>query len=444
MAMVLLGMILRLLPLILNWNHVTIFMENDSWGYHNIGANLALGRGYSQLRQSPYEPDVYRPPGYPVIIAIVYGLVGEIPQAVIVLQIVFSVATIPLTFLAGRLVSDVRTGLWAALLLAIDPLSITYANLLLTEAFSALAVTSIFLLLACYWRDQGLMQLWLGALLMSAAIIVHPVMLLAPALFLVLPICAKSLRTRRALFMSLSACLIAWTPASLWILRNARVADYPDISCVTAVNVLKYKAAGVRAELRGTSREVERDRLVEELERSAAPGASRGDIWQSWKGKGWEVIRNHPIIYAKLHLHGMLIELFGPGRDGLARFLYGSDNVLDESGDVSDELIHRAVTAQSTMALDGVRWGALTIQILVFALQAMGTVLLVVRRRFGALAALWLPAIYVLALSGGPESFCRFRVSYMPLLCIVASFGITGMLSTGTRSRAALCNAFRG
>lgn len=63
-----LGAALRVTPLILNWCHPNIFMQFDSWGYHNIAVNLVTGNDYSQSTAPPYVSDVYRPPGYPGLI----------------------------------------------------------------------------------------------------------------------------------------------------------------------------------------------------------------------------------------------------------------------------------------------------------------------------------------------------------------------------------------
>jgi len=45
------------------------------------------------------------------------------------------------------------------------------------------------------------------------------------------------------------------------------------------------------------------------------------------------------------------------------------------------------------------------------------------------LAGLVLPALYVLALSGGSEASPRFRVIYTPLLCILTAVGLQAGLS---------------
>ena len=139
------------------------------------------------------------------------------------------------------------------------------------------------------------------------------------------------------------------------------------------------------------------------------------------------------LVYAKLHIKGMLREFFGPGRDDFARLVYGGSKVIDDSGHVTDERIRRAVKSNSNRCLDAVRYAALSVQAVTYGLFMTGCAYLFVRRRFLLALGLLFPIAYVLVLSGGPEAFSRFRVSYMPFVCIIAAFGFECMRAAGTR-----------
>src|SRR5262249_40930919 len=120
-----------------------------------------------------------------------------------------------------------------------------------------------------------------------------------------------------------AALVLALAPASAWVLRNWHAGDFPDFSSVEAVNLLKYKAAGVEAELRGTSRGFERDRLTRECEDELPADATPGDRYRLWRHRGLAILFAHSLVYARLHVQGMLMELFGPERDQTTRLLYG-------------------------------------------------------------------------------------------------------------------------
>jgi hypothetical protein len=61
------------------------------------------------------------------------------------------------------------------------------------------------------------------------------------------------------------AVLIGLAPATIWAARNWVVADYFGISCVTAINIMKYKAAAIMADLHGANiMDLKEEKLLEE------------------------------------------------------------------------------------------------------------------------------------------------------------------------------------
>jgi len=307
------GVLLRLAPLVKNWDHPTIFMDPDSPEYHRIAVNLLAGHGYSWSEQPPFEPNIYRPPGLPCLLAVVYALTGASVPHAILLQALLAGLTIALTYRLARAVgAEARVALTAAAVLAVDPVSIYYSNFLLTESYTALVVVGGALLVMLY-RQTGQARHLMGAgALLAVGILIHPVLLLAPFGLLALPLLARATRNLRQLGLAGLAVLIALAPAAAWVARNKVTADYAGISCVAAVNLLKYKAASVEAELNGTTREIERDRLTQVCEASLPPGASNGDRWRAWERKGVAILLAHPGVYAKVHLRGAALEFFGP------------------------------------------------------------------------------------------------------------------------------------
>jgi len=414
---------LRLLPLLCNWEHPNIFMQYDSPGYHWLAKNLIEGNGYSWNETEPYEINVYRPPGMPAILWSVYSLFGpSIPHA-IVLQVIVSTSVVLVTFLVASMILGERTALIAAALQALDPVSIVYSNLLLTEVYSSAIIISAAYLTGKYMKTQARGALLMIGALIGIGILIHPILVFLPFFIIILPFCVSKTRLRGNLLVASLAVLIGIAPAACWIARNARVADYAGISCVTAVNLMKYKAAGVMAELRGTSLLAEAQRLRDECEATLPPDATRGDRWRAWQRKARSILLAHPLVYMKLHINGMLREFSGPGRDNLTRLLYGS-KVLNAENIVTDQSIRNARENESAFHLDAVRYVALLFQASVYLFFFVGLAGLLVRKHF--VLALWLmfPIAYVLMVSGGPEAFSRFRVTYMPFISIVAGFGL--------------------
>jgi 4-amino-4-deoxy-L-arabinose transferase-like glycosyltransferase len=365
----------------------------------------------------------------PVYLAGLYALTGPSVVAVIAFQAVLGTATVLLTFLlVRRLGWSSGTALTAAAVQALDPLAVLYSNLYLTEVY-----TSCLLLLvigcALNYRASARAR-WLPAcgVLLAVSILFHPILLFLPVMLLGAPLLARDTRSRRQFGFALVALLVAWAPAALWAVRNWYVGDYLGVSCVTSVNVLKYKAAGTEAELRGTSREAERDRLTRECEAELPPGASAGDRFRLWQRRGVAILLAHPLAYAKVHVKGMVVELVGPARDLTARFLYGRE-VLTEDGVCSDNLIAAARAARPAFLREGVCYLILGWQGLL-GLGLLAGLWQTARRRPRVLVALLVIPLYVLLLSGGPEADPRFRVLYLPILSLLTALGWRSLART--------------
>lgn len=419
------GLALRLLPVLTHWDTPSLFMvASDSWQYHQIALNLLEGHGYTSSERPPYEPDVYRPPGFPGFLRLVYAWNGPSIPTAIALQVVLSLGAILLTYYLVLALGESRavaTG--AALLLAVDPLSVVHANLLLTETFSSLLVLTAALLVVRYWQSGRKSYLIFVGALLGAGILIHPMLVFLPLSLVVVPCFTTATRRRTHFLYGLLGMVLGLGPAVGWMARNKAVADYGGISCVAAVNLMKYKAAGVMADMHGTSREVERDRLTEECEALLPPDATQGAKFRLWQRTGMAIILEHPLIFTKVFCKGIFAELAGPDRDNLTRFLYGRA-ILGPDGRVSDEKIWRTVGERPILHSNLIRYLALGVQLLTYFFLLTGLVVLALRKRYRLLLAVVLPAAYVIALTGGPEGEPRFRVIYMPFLCMAAAAGL--------------------
>lgn len=123
--------------------------------YHNLAVNLLSGNGYVDTSM---KPTAYRPPGYPVFIAIIYFIAGTNLLAVRLVQITISL----LTLVAVSGLSDRIWGLWnarcTAFICAIYPFNVYVPGMLLPTALvSLLLVFAVFMILqkptAFSWFD---------------------------------------------------------------------------------------------------------------------------------------------------------------------------------------------------------------------------------------------------------------------------------------------------
>lgn len=139
----------------------------DAAWYDLLGWNLLQGRGLSLAQNAPYTPTMYREPGYPALIAVVYAVVGRTPQAVTLLQAGLLGGLVVMAALVGRRVGGAAVGLGAAALTAFSPDQADVARQLLSEtAFTALLLGIILLALRARqttdWRLYALVGLLFG------------------------------------------------------------------------------------------------------------------------------------------------------------------------------------------------------------------------------------------------------------------------------------------
>src|SRR3989304_8083355 len=92
--------------------------DDTSW-YHFSGHNIALGRGYI----NPFfgGPTAMWPPGYPAVLAALYFFLGPNVLAAKLLNVALGAATCLAVYEIGARAFNRRTGLGAALILAVLP-----------------------------------------------------------------------------------------------------------------------------------------------------------------------------------------------------------------------------------------------------------------------------------------------------------------------------------
>jgi 4-amino-4-deoxy-L-arabinose transferase-like glycosyltransferase len=126
----------------------------DPDAYQEIAGNIIAGRGFSFGTGG--IPTAYRPPLYPVLLAVVHWAAGGDVQRVRcligALHLVAGTASVLLVLVAARRLGLGATGWLAALLVAVDPLLIYNTSLVMTETVATFLVA----LLICTWLwDAG-------------------------------------------------------------------------------------------------------------------------------------------------------------------------------------------------------------------------------------------------------------------------------------------------
>jgi 4-amino-4-deoxy-L-arabinose transferase-like glycosyltransferase len=419
------------------------FFTYDSGGYDRRAMNLLEHGVFAGQARPPFTPDLERTPVYPALMAAVYAVAGHHPAAVVLLQVLLGGLAAVLTFLAAReLGLAERAGLIAALLVAVDPVSVMTANRLLTETlFTTLLVAGVWLLLR-FWRTRWLPWAAAAAIVFGLAALTRPIAQFLP--LVLLPFFGFALRDRRrtllvsaALFLAISGALMAG-----WAWRNEREGGVFTLSTIGDTNLIYYRARAVLAAAEGQSQEATWDALEARIEREAArQNLSPSETIAFQRREALEIFREHPLLTAEMQITGAARIFVDPGytitctlldRSSTAFECFPGKSTMNEPG-----LIDRALgkVGQMTAVQQVTLLAAIVILGVLYAGAALGSLQLARRRCWLALALLLVLIGYFALLSAGAEANSRFRVPIVPFLALLAGAGIDWSL-TVARARA--------
>ena len=239
---------------------------------------------------------------------------GHVELVTVLLQIALSLATVWLVHRLALLVGESRRAvLVAALLLAVDPLSIAYTCYLMPETlFAFLLVLGIVSLLE-YFHAGRLGDLLAAAGLVAAAALVRPVGYYLAPLFALCLLARLAMRLpdrrRRAAEAVLfaAACL---APLAAWQVRNQALTGYSGFSAVADWNLYFYQAAGVIARQTHASLEsvqAELGYFSDADFRRAHPELAAGDQAAKFRflhAAGTRILGEHALAYGVIHVRG--------------------------------------------------------------------------------------------------------------------------------------------
>jgi hypothetical protein len=152
----------------------------DGVMYHAIALNLVRGHGYGM---SPERPTRYWMPGFPLLLAGVYGVAGERPVAVYLSLCLLGTAACLLTYFLGKQLHGEAFGRTAALLGAIYVPHIYLASVFLSENLYAVLVGAGALFAVRYLRSRRLADLAAATVTAGLGILTRPFLLVGALLF---------------------------------------------------------------------------------------------------------------------------------------------------------------------------------------------------------------------------------------------------------------------
>lgn len=422
--MVAAGLRLGLLAAVVAHSGSGALSRPDTASYLTPGRNLLLHGWFATNGVA----EIDRTPGYGLFLALT-SLGG--PLTVAVVQIGLSILTVALVGrLARTIFGDGRAALVAAWLFAVEPLSIVYSILLLSETLFLTLLVASLERLAEFLHGRRLAVLAEAGLWLAAATMVRPVTYYLPwalAAGLVVALArVPGLRWKAPAVLLLST--MPWLAG--WQIRNWVETGFGGFSSIQTQNLYFFNAAEVTGRLEGRSlAEVQNrfgynDEQLFVMRHPEAAGWSQAQRLHWMQTEGGRVLRAHPGLFLRLHLAGVLRTTLNPGA---AVFV----SLFEAHADEETYLRER-----ERGALQGMLWVVRTHpwqMTLMVVLEAwlLALYLLAMRGMMRADAALrvgqWLlvgVGFYFLAVSGGAVGAARLRLPVMLAVCILSASGV--------------------
>lgn len=407
--------------------------EPDSPGYIRAAEALVQTKSFGP----PDKPEVIRTPGYPLLLSLGVWL-GPLDLVTAVLQSALGCLTAWLVYRISLLAfGRADWALAGALVYACEPLSALYCSKVLSETlFTAAIATATLFALRFVTRQSGV-DLCASAVVVAISAFVRPI-----AYFLPLAIAGlyvawlwKSSESRKLLLLKvLGFVLLAFGPLALWQARNYAVAGYPRFSAISDINLYFYQAAGTLA--------LERGEPIAEVQRELGYGGEDVYLRSHPEQRAWSpaerlqfqhdeavrILREHPGAMLRMHLAGLFDMLIDPGTNAYLDFFRlraDQKQTPPRQGDASLVARLRRAFREKPLAasIHVVLCAAL------FGTYAAAIVGAVVSRFWKNRLALFALAIagYLLALSGGPAAYHRFRLPLVPVICLLAGCGLAAL-----------------
>jgi hypothetical protein len=400
-------------------------LANDTDRYVPIANAILAGNAYAWTTQHPGE--LLNTVGYPLFLAGVFASLGREPGDVALAQLLATSALAVVVFVLLTRRLGAAAGLAAAVVVAVDPLTILWSMTMLTESLFAVTLGLGTVLVAAWVYSRNQLTLALAGMFFAAACLVKPFALLIIVIWaaglIVFPGRAGG-ASRPQLARGIRQSLLFLLPSVLliapWFVRNGLLWNCPTLSSVDRVTMRDYMAAKVLAEVEHVELAATQAQL-----QAADPG-----VCPSQTAKYWGIILDNPGIYASLHMAGTIPVLIATSFDRWLQYFGTEYTMPDLWRPYMDAGWTGLISVLGNeMHLHSRAFGLLlaltAFQLLLYALAFAGAI--AVLRRYPAVdrwyAAMIILSILVLVLSPGQGGHERFRVPVQPLLAILIAYG---------------------
>jgi 4-amino-4-deoxy-L-arabinose transferase-like glycosyltransferase len=399
----------------------------DSYSYWQIGHNMVTNGAYSQSFEGELQPDSFRTPLYPLLMA-GFQLTGPGSLGMIALQLLLSSLTAVIVYnSAFKLFCSRRAALIAGLIIALDIPSIIFTGLILTETvFTFLFSASVYYMIS-YLENRSVKLLVSSGIFHSLAMLCRPVALFTFMAFIIIVIISQP-GTRSRIKMAVIYCSTTLLLLLPWLVRNQLAFSSVFLSTIDAHVLHNYHASSILSEKYGLSF---RDAQVRLRLHSAA--FFKGDAVKDeveyakyCRKKALDIINNNKGIFLKQHFYNVFSFLFKPARgyvDNMLGYTKGYHTASAKDFPLTQQtyVVMKELSSRFTFLL-------VIIQVVLMIVVYTGLLagILAWRKHSGRIQLLMLLLLlaYFVNVTVPPYTDARFRVPAMPLIALISACGL--------------------
>ncbi|OGF64884.1 MAG: hypothetical protein A2Y62_13250 [Candidatus Fischerbacteria bacterium RBG_13_37_8] len=427
--LILVAFIIRLaLPIasfLVSPSYENFYIHMDSDQYIQLAKQIVNNGDFSFQT----EPELFRTPGYPVLI-IPGVLIGYVEWITIILQAFLSCATIFLIYkISLQLFKNSSAAFAAALLYAIEPLSVLYCSRIMSETLFSFLVCLFIYLIIRYFKDGSKLHLYLASLPFIAAIYTRPVLYyfqyVLAAVFLFWIIINWQDRKKHLLIFC-SFIIIIFLLTSVWIVRNGIMTGYWKFSSTVDITLYFYKTPAVLAAKQHRSLNEVQDELVKHY--LSLPPLKTWTVVQKYqymRNEGLKVIMNNPFLYLKTHVKGFFRILFDPSIKDYMNLFQFKGLGSGYFGAPLDMHYFSNIMSHARKEPASFLWFLILGMLLIT--HYLFTIISISSRKFQwdlSIVLIFILLAYLIFLSAGELGIARYRHPVMPFLSIIAAFSI--------------------
>lgn len=401
------------------------FISPDSISYTSRAAEL-VKHGEFTFHGTP---DIFRVPGYPLLLTPFIMIFGEgNANYVVILQVFLNLLTACIIYTIIILTNShennvkKKTARLAFIIVLVDPVICIAEFSILTEIYYTFALVSGFFFLCKYIKFKKWYYIFISGIILSMSAYIRPIsVFLTYIIYLILFFYFAKNKDIRSVFFVIIILIINYSIIEQWKIRNQQCYGVKIFSTSASADLYHYIAAAVSARAENNSYLKVQEKYEKDIVSDNPAIQARYNL-----KRGLEIVLRYPFTSAYIGIKGFLVNMFDPGTSILANRLKlrkRGSNLIYKFNDMDIFSFARYLIKHEKYIVIFTAIGILWVflfwffvfrGILVKHLGIIEIILLVI-------------IVYFLCLASGPGSLARYRVPVIPFMAIFAGYGMMNL-----------------